>query len=295
MLWAANAMAYALAYGDDEDEWDEKLKKYLTDPEHRAAVREKEKMEREHLPEYLKGSVLIPAWFDKATGFGIKKTVRLGTDEVTQLPMFIDISRMIPGGDIMETHANAGGVEWLPQSLTPNNPLLTAAVGMLANRDLYFGKDLTDSNDTSGEKFEKRASWIWRQLAPAIAVNQYHWSRTLNAIAHTTGEEITWLPDLLGGDATGIGRDGLPVQAHLAAAQTFGIKIRPYDLDRSEDIENSAKKKLLREIDAELTSLRRLNSLGAIPDRAYEKARDLADTKKDRLREGLTVDGEERD
>jgi hypothetical protein len=160
---------------------------------------------------------------------------------------------------------------------------------------LWLGKDLTDSNDTSGEKFDKRAAWLWKQFAPAIAINGYHWERSMNAIAQATGKDLAYVPDAAGGDATGIGRDGLPVQPKLAAMQTFGIKVRPYDLDKAEQIETSVRRKMLREIDAEMRSLKRLNNLGALSDRAYEKARDLADTKKDRLKEGKTIDGAEQD
>jgi predicted nucleotidyltransferase len=283
VLWFANAAAYAIGAGDDDDSWDQRLRKYVTDPEYRAQARAKEKLEREHLPPWMKGT----------TALGTPKAIRLGMDEVTKLPLFMDTSRLIPGGDLFDVNPNAGGIDWLPQPFTPSHPLFTTAVGMLANKDLWLGKDLTDSNDTSGEKFDKRADWLWKQFAPAIAVNNYHWERGMNALANATGKELTYVPDAAGGDATGIGRDGLPVQPKLAAMQTFGIKVRPYDLDKAEQIETSVRRKMIREIDAEMRSLKRLNNLGALSDRAYEKARDLADTKKDRLKEGKTVDGED--
>jgi hypothetical protein len=284
ILWIANAMAYAIAAGDDDDSWEEKLKKYATDPAYRAKAREQEQAEREHIPPWLKGT----------SALGTPKAVRLGMDEVTKLPLFIDVSRIIPGGDMFDVNPNAGGVGWIPQPLTPSNPLFTTAVAMLANKDLWLGKDLTDNNDTSGEKFEKRAAWMWRQFTPAVAVNNYHWNRAMNAIAQATGKDLTYVPDVIGGDATGIGRDGLPVQPGMAAAQTFGIKVRPIDLDKAEEIGASMKNKTIREIDAEMRSLRRLNNLGALNDRAYDKALELADKKKDRIREGMTVDGDEK-
>lgn len=284
VLWAANAAAYAIAAGDDDDSWDEKLKKYLTDPTFRAKAREHEKLDREHLPPWLKGK----------TAVGSPRAIRLGLDEVTKLPLFIDVSRIIPGGDLFDVSPNAGGVDWLPQPLTPSHPLFTTAVAMLANRDAYFGKDLTDSNDTSGEKFDKRAAWMWRQVTPAIAIGNYHWERAMNALAQATGGEVQWMPEMVGGASTGMGRDGLPVQPKLAAMQTFGIKVRPYDMDKAEQIEGSMKNKMIREIDAELRSLRRLNNLGAVRDDTYEKAKDLADLKKDRLRDNKTVDGDEK-
>ena len=52
--------------------------------------------------------------------------------------------------------------------------------------------------------------------------------------------------------------------------------------------------KLARDIDTELKALKRLESKGAVSERAVNKARELADIKKDRLKDGLTVDGDEK-
>jgi len=49
---------------------------------------------------------------------------------------------------------------------------------------------------------------------------------------------------------------------------------------------------MVRDLDAELKALQRLASKGAISERVVDKARELANLKKERLREGLTVDGE---
>lgn len=284
VLWAANAAAYAIAVGDDDDSWDVRLKRYLTDPEYRGKAMAQEKMERELLPDWNKGTTSLMS----------PKVVRLGNDELSKLPVFLDVSRIVPGGDLFDVNPNAGGIP-LPQPITPSHPLFTSAVALLANRDLYFGKDLTDNNDTSGEKFNKRAAWIWKQMSPAIAAGNYHWERGMNALAQATGGELTYVPDFLGGDATGIGRDGLPVQPGYAVMHTFGIKARLYDFDTAAQIDQSMKNKMIRDIDTELRKLQRLNNKGALNDRGMDKARELAQTKKERLREGLTVDGDERD
>lgn len=284
VLWAINAAAYAIAAGDDDDDWDNKLKKYLTDPEYRAAARQKEQLEREHLPPWNKGTTALLS----------PKMIRLGTDELTKLPLFIDVARIIPGGDLFDVSPNAGGIP-LPQPVTPSHPLFTTAVAMLGNKDLFRGKDLVDSNDTTGEAAEKRAEWLWKQITPAIAAGNHHFERGMNALAQASGGEVKWLPEAVSERYTGVGRDGLPVQGKWAAAQTFGIKIRPLDLDKAEQIDASQRKRMLREIEAEMRSLRRLNNLGAVSDRAYDKAREMADIKKERLREGRTVDGKDKD
>jgi hypothetical protein len=281
LLWTANAAAYAIATGDDGDDWYERLRKYLNDPAHRKRAQEQEELERENLPPWMRGRTAM---------FMTQKTLRLGSDELTKLPLFIDVSRFIPGGDLFDVSPNAGGVPF-PQPFTPSHPLFTIATGMLANKDLFTGKELVDSNDTNMEAATKRADWLWKQVSPAIAAGNAHWERGMNALAQASGGEIKWLPDPIAEKYTGIGRDGLPVQPHLAAAQTFGIKIRPIDLETSEKIQEGEKNKLLYGIEAEMRSLRRLNNLGALSDKTFDRANDLAIEKKDRLHDGLTVDG----
>ena len=283
VLWTANMAAYAIAAGDDDESWDEKLRKYLNDPEHRAKVREQEQLEREFLPPWMKGN----------TALMTPKTIRLGTDELTKLPLFLDTARIVPGGDLFDVVPNAGGIP-LPQPLTPSHPLFTISTAMLADKDLFTGKELVDINDDRPEAAAKRAAWIWKQMSPAIAVNNYHWERGMNALAQVSGGEVKWMPDVLGGDATGIDRGGNPVQPKYAAMQTFGIKVRPIDIETAEFMDQTQREKVVRDIDAEMRKLMKLNALGAIPDRALDKAYEKAQVKKERIIEGLTVDGDKR-
>ena len=294
VLWAANAIGYALA-ADDDDDWQEALRKYLTDEQFREKAREKEKAEREHLPSWMKGT----------TALLTPKAIRLGTDEVTSLPLFIDVARIVPGGDTFDVSPNAGGLP-LPQPLTPSHPLLTIAMGMIGNKDTFTGREIASNIDTSGEAALKRSEWLWKQIAPATAIGSYHWERTMSALAQATGEEVRWtaalpdsvedkIPEAVSKIYTGIGRDGLPVQPGYAAMQTFGLKVRPLDLEMSEQIEGSMRDKMIRDIDAELRRMRRLEGKGAISERTLDREREKAQVKKDRLRDGLTVDGTARD
>ncbi len=282
-LWAANAFAYAVAAGDDDDTWAEILSKYLNDEDFRKKVREQEKLERDNLPPWMKGT----------TALSTPKAIRLGMDEVTKLPLFIDVARIIPGGDIFDVSPNAGGIP-LPQPITPSHPLFSIATGMIANKDLWTGKELVDKNDTRIEAAEKRSEWMWKQISPAMAIGNYHWERGMNALAQASGGEIKWLPEFVAEDYTGVGRDRLPVQPGLAAMQTFGIKVRPIDIDKSIQMEGTMREKMIRDITAELRTLNRLNQDGVISDTRLEKERAKTEEKVQRLREGLTVDGDAR-
>ena len=169
------------------------------------------------------------------------------------------------------------------------------AMGLLGNKDLFSGKELVDKNDTKGEAAEKRLLWIYRQVAPAVALGQYHWNRGMDMVAQASGGEITWMPDVVAEKYTGIGNDGLPVLPKYGIPQTFGIKIRPMDQDKAAAIERAIDKKLIQSIDADIRQLARQNRNGTLSDKAFEKQRDYQRDKRERLREGLTVDGDEKE
>ena len=278
-LYTVNALMYAMAAslggGEDEDWWTV-IRRYATDPEFRNKAREIEKQERENLPPWMKGA---------SATLATPKAIRLGMDDVTNLPVFLDVSRVFPGGDLLDANANAGGVPLL-QPITPSNPVLNTVGAMIWNKDPFFGKDIVDKNDTSAEAAAKRGKWLWQQFAPAVAIGNYHWDRALNVIANVTGQ------DILG--YTGTGKDGLPVQPGFAAMQTMGIKARPIDLELSEQINKAQQEKLIRDLEAEMRQIDRLAGKGAITEKNADAQRELQQIKKQRLREGLTVEGEKR-
>jgi GNAT superfamily N-acetyltransferase len=286
IAYTVNAMMYAIAAnlgGDDDDWWGKVLYKYVTDEEFRKKAKDLEANERRLLPEWMKGHSAI---------LSTPKAIRMGVDEATNMPMFLDISRIFPGGDLLDANNNSGGVAMI-QPLTPSNPVLTSLVAMMGNKDLFLGKDITSSTDTDTEKAAKRASWLWKQITPAIAVGNYHFDRAMNAMANMTGKPITVDAGPMGVIGyTGIGKDGLPVQPKHAMLQTMGIKIRPYDLEMAEVFEQSNKRQLVREIDFAISKINR--NRGVLSSEAAEIERDKLFAKKANIKQGLTLTGEEK-
>jgi hypothetical protein len=160
----------------------------------------------------------------------------------------------------------------------------------MGNKDLFRNKEISLKSDTAEEAAKKRAIWMWKQASPAIAVGNTHFERAMNVIANTTGQPVN-----VGlAEYTGIGTDLLPVQPKYAAMQTVGIKARPIDLDKSEKIQASQTKGLIRELELEIRKLTRLESGGAITSEASEREKEKLREKRNFLREGLTVEGEEK-
>lgn len=284
LLWGATAATYAALAGEDDEDWMEKLKRAALDAERRKKIGEMMDYDQAHLPPWMRGE----------TAFLTPKAMRVGFDQTLDMPVFLDVSRFIPGGDLFDINANAGGVP-LPQPLTPGHPILGIAMSMIGNRDLFTGKDVVDKNDTSEEAAEKRLAWMWKAVTPAIVFGNYHWDRALDMMANANGGELTYAPEIISERYTGVGRDGLPVQAKYGLPQTFGVKVRPINQDKAEEIELAIDNKRLREIDAEIREINRLNDATIYSDKRAEKMIALQELKKDRLKEGLTVDGDERE
>ena len=288
IAYTVNALMYAIAAnmgGNEDDWWTTTLYRYMTDEDFRNKAKALESEERKLLPEWMKGQSAI---------LSTPKAIRMGMDEVTKLPMFLDISRIFPGGDLLDANNNAGGVALL-QPLTPSNPVLTTLVAMLANRDMFLGKDVVNKTDTDAEKAQKRAAWLWKQITPAISVGNYHFDRTMSTIANMTGEPITIDAGPMGTVSyTGVGKDGLPVQPKYAMLQTMGIKVRPYDLELSRNIEESNRRQAVREIDLQITRINRQESKNVISSEAAQIERDKLLKKRGFISQGLTPEGKEK-
>jgi hypothetical protein len=267
VLSGINAIAYGMIAGDDDDDLAEKY----------AKGKALEEEERKNLPPWMQGK----------SALGTPKSIRLGTDEVTGLPIYNDVSRFIPGGDMFDV--GHGEMTTLPAPITPSNPIFTTFAALMpqVNRDTFTGKDVVDKNDTAAEAAKKRASWLIKQISPAIAPTGYHADRLLNAGAQMADTTIE-IPFIGFGDSveyTGFGKDGLPVQGKYAVMNTLGIKARPTDLELSAEISQGQDASLARTVKAEIRQAARMLEKGAITQRAYDKIEAEGIEKIDRLTE----------
>ena len=260
MLNGINLIAYALAAGDEDDDWMEKI----------AKGQEMEKEEREVLPDRMQGKGMLYN----------PKSIRLGTDKVTGNPIFLDASRVVPGGDMFDMENQAGGID-IPAPLMPNHPVLSVFAAMIANKEMFMGREVVDKNDTTAEAAEKRVKWMAGFLLPAVAPGGYHSQRILDATANAM--DITIKTPL--GEFTGVDRSGMPVQPKFAAMQTIGIKARPVDLELEASRRKSQESAFINSIAAEVRSLARLQRRGAISDDMMGREVEKAKEKIERIRD----------
>lgn len=207
-----NAIGYGLSGGDEDEE-------------------------RKLLPEEKAGSIwgLTPKlirmpWNSDA----IKDGVKVGED-----PVFLDVRRWIPVGDIFDTGATNASVPLLP-SMMPGGPLALLAEFSL-NKTGFTGKPITLETDTPLEKATKTADWLYKAFAPNIAVlpGTYAWTAIANAG---------------GGKTDSFGREQSLTQAIVSSV---GIKVGSYPKDVLQlNAQREVQAKLM-EIDRNITALKR--------------------------------------
>lgn len=227
-----NAIGYGLSGGDEDEE-------------------------RKLLPEEKAGSIwgLTPKlirmpWNSDA----IKDGVKVGED-----PVFLDVRRWIPVGDIFDTGATNAAVPLLP-SMMPGGPLALLAEFSL-NKTGFTGKPITLETDTPLEKATKTADWLYKAFAPNIAVlpGTYAWTAIANAG---------------GGKTDSFGREQSLTQAIVSSV---GIKVGSYPKDVLQlNAQREVQAKLM-EIDRNITALKReYQKKGIDADEFQEKIADQA-------------------
>ncbi|MDE1545915.1 hypothetical protein PTW32_10835 [Dechloromonas agitata] len=139
-LGAANALGYALSGGDEDKE-------------------------RKLLPEEKAGGVLggvAPKLIRMPWNY--EMTDREGGQTVA--PVFLDIRRFIPMGDIVDLGQTHSAVPILPMAL-PGGPLAVLAE-LIANKSQFTGRELTLETDTGMEKAGKVADHLYKAFAPNL-------------------------------------------------------------------------------------------------------------------------------
>lgn len=248
ICFAFNKAAYlsaAVAAGADDDDWGKIWKR----------AQEMEAAERSLLPESAQGLSI----------FATQKFIRAWTNS-DGTPNFLDASRLVPGGDMLDANNQMGGVPWL-QPLMPNSPTIGLFLSIFANKDAFTGRDIVGRTDDAGEASMKRLGYVWRNIAPALAPGSYHFNRLANGVASATGTSFTLDPFF---DYTGTDWQGRNMEMSWALINTLGIKMRAVDLEQEAGRKAGQARGEIRELQGQIRSKARARAKGSVSDEAFE-------------------------
>ena len=161
--------------------------------------------DRKMLPEEKSGKVL---------GL-VPKLVRMPWNDRHGAPVFLDIRRFIPLGDVFDVGQGHSALP-IPPSLMPGGPVALAGE-IIANKSMFTGKPITLETDTPKEQAAKITDYLFKSFAPNLlgvpgtyattAVEQAYAGRTdsfgrelsvAQAIAGSLGVKLgSYPPDVL--------------------------------------------------------------------------------------------------
>lgn len=248
ICFAFNKAAYlsaAAAAGADDDDWEKIWKR----------AQEMEAAERSLLPESAQGLSI----------FATQKFIRTWSNQ-DGTPNFLDASRLVPGGDMLDANNQMGGVPWL-QPLMPNSPTIGLFLSIFANKDAFTGRDIVGRTDDAGEASMKRLGYVWRNIAPALAPGSYHFNRLANGVASATGTSFTLDPFF---DYTGTDWQGRNMEMSRALLNTLGIKMRAVDLEQEAGRKAGQARGEIRELQGQIRSKARARAKGSVSDEAFK-------------------------
>lgn len=145
---------------------------------------------------------------------------------------FLDITRMIPGGDLFDTGAGVSNVDFslsapgeLLFTFINQSPIISAATTIATGTNPQLGYSLTDGGNVDSEATKERKDAAVRELifntvAPNLPFipGTPTYNAITDALKPATGFE--W------GDSTGLDAMGLPKSLGVAVSGAFGLKFR---------------------------------------------------------------------
>ncbi len=178
IAYMANILAYSLAPGDEDEE-------------------------RRTMQESQQGY----------TWLGVPRMARMPWRDEHGNPVFLDVRRWVPAGDVFDTNVGNTAVP-VPSPLQWGGPLMLGAE-LALNKVAFTGKPITDpQTDTGGDMAGKVASWAWKSWMPSAAYipGSWYWDKTWKAVEG--GRDIM----------------GRPYSVSQALASSVGVKVQPHDV-----------------------------------------------------------------
>lgn len=202
------------------------------------------------------------------TWIGVPRMLRMPYRDAYGNPVFLDIRRWIPAGDVFDLSQGHGAFS-IPAPLQFGGPLMLGAE-LALNKSAFTGEEITnDLTDTTADKAGKIADWAWKSWMPSAAwiPGSWYWKKIGLAVDGATDSQ------------------GRPYPIPEAVASSFGVKLKPQDVDENFRWRAYEFDLQRRALNQERKRLQRLHQRGIVSDSAFEEGMDAVDAKLDRVNE----------
>jgi len=225
-----NALGYALSGGDEDKE-------------------------RRYLPKEKSGRVwgIVP------------KLIRMPWNDANDSPVFLDIRRWIPVGDVLDTGQSHAALPLIPVVI-PGGPVALLAE-LLANKSQFTGKEITKRTDTAGEKTAAVIEHLFKAFAPNLFFLPGTYAATSVVNAGTGRTDVFGREQSVG----------------MALASGVGIKLAAYPTDVLQRNAMLELKGQLREINDNMYGLGRERAVGGLSDADFSRKIQRESEKRKRL------------
>jgi len=225
-----NALGYALSGGDEDKE-------------------------RRYLPNEKSGRVwgIVP------------KLIRMPWNDANDSPVFLDIRRWIPVGDVLDTGQSHAALPLIPVVI-PGGPVALLAE-LLANKSQFTGKEITKRTDTAGEKTAAVIEHLFKAFAPNLFFLPGTYAATSVVNAGTGRTDVFGREQSVG----------------MALASGVGIKLAAYPTDVLQRNAMLELKGQLREINDNMYGLGRERAVGGLSDADFSRKIQRESEKRKRL------------
>lgn len=230
LAYAANALAYMVAPGDDDEE------------KERRSIRDAER---------------------GYTWVGVPRMMRMPYRDEFGNPVFLDIRRWVPAGDIFDLSQGHGAFN-MPAPLQFGGPLMLG-MELAFNKSAFTGDPITgELTDTGGEAAGKIADHLWKSWMPSAAwvPGSWYWNKiglSMRGAVDSTGRPYP-LPE--------------------AVASSFGIKLKPQDVEQNLMWRRRELDKARRGLNYEQRRLGRLRDRNVLSEESYLEGLEAIDAKR---------------
>ena len=230
LAYALNALAYSLTGGDEDRE--------------RKSLRDREQGK---------------------TWLGTPQMLRMPVNDRHGNPIFLDVRRWVPAGDIFDM----GDGDVLPAWLNLGGPLMIGAE-LFLNRSAFTGQEIR--NNRSQDWWQRRGNDIdhlYKSWMPSAAwvPGSWYWERIATAMRGGTD------------------RQGRPYDIGTAAASSVGIKLKPHDVEDARAMQGAEFQRVERALRERAQQLGRQRQRNIISEGYFNRQMNGVMRNMERLRE----------